>query len=61
MNADEDNVLCKGCGETLTTFLRGMADHNAEVVCPHCGEVHTPADADVLAKAAERTPTSGHH
>jgi predicted RNA-binding Zn-ribbon protein involved in translation (DUF1610 family) len=51
MNANEDNVFCKSCGETLTTFLREMADHNAEVVCPHCGKIYPRAEAEALAKA----------
>jgi uncharacterized Zn-finger protein len=55
MNCNEDNVFCKGCGETLTTFLRQMAHQNAEVVCPHCGKVYTRADAEALAKAAAQT------
>jgi predicted nucleic acid-binding Zn-ribbon protein len=52
MNANEDNVFCKGCSEVLTTFLREMADHNAEVVCPHCGKIYTRAEAEALAKSA---------
>ena len=55
MNSNEDNVFCKGCGETLTTFLCQMADQNAQVVCPHCGKVYTRADAEALAKAAAQT------
>lgn len=57
MNANEDNVFCKGCGETLRVFLSQMADHNAEVVCPHCGKVYTLAEAQALAKA---TTNEGH-
>lgn len=53
MNANDDNTFCQGCGETLTTFLREMADHNAEVVCPHCGRVYTRAEAEALAKASQ--------
>ena len=55
MNVNEDSVLCRGCGETMATFLREMAVHNAEVVCPHCGKVYSRADAEALAKAARRT------
>jgi len=54
MNANEDNVFCKGCGEALTTFLREMADHNAEVVCPHCGRRYSRAEAEAVAKAAKQ-------
>jgi uncharacterized Zn-finger protein len=54
MNANEDNVFCKGCGETLTTFLLEMADHNAEIVCPHCGKTYTRAEAEALARSATR-------
>lgn len=54
-NANEDDVLCKSCGESLTTFLREMADHNAEVVCPHCGKIYTRADGEALVKAAAQT------
>jgi len=57
MNDDENNVFCKGCGEALTTFLREMADHNAEVVCPHCGKVYTRTEAEALAKAAAQGAT----
>jgi uncharacterized Zn-finger protein len=52
MNANKEEVFCKDCGEALTTFLREMADHNAEVVCPHCGKIYTRAEAEALAKAA---------
>ena len=31
-------VLCKNCGKTFTAFLKEMADKNAEVTCPSCGE-----------------------
>ena len=58
MKAKEDNVFCKGCSETLKTFLGEMADHNAEVVCPHCGKVYTRAKAEALAKA-ERCGSAG--
>ena len=37
-------VWCKGCGEEFEAFLQKMADHNAEVICPKCGEVNTRAD-----------------
>jgi uncharacterized Zn-finger protein len=57
MNSNEDNVFCKGCGEMLTTFLREMAEHNAEVVCPDCGKVYTRAEAEALAKAAAQAAT----
>jgi len=60
MNVNEDDVLCKGCGESLTTFLREMADHNAEVVCPHCGKVYTRVDAEAHAKAAAQTNENSH-
>ena len=54
MNASQDNVFCNGCAEALTTFLREMADHNAEVVCPHCGKIYPRAEAEALAKATAR-------
>ena len=31
-------VLCKNCGQTFTAFLQEMADKNAEVTCPCCGQ-----------------------
>ena len=34
-------VWCKGCGEEFVAFLQKMAERNAEVVYPKCGEVHT--------------------
>lgn len=52
MNRNEDNVFCKGCGEVLKNFLQEMADHNAEVDCPHCGKVYTRAEAEAMAKTA---------
>jgi uncharacterized Zn-finger protein len=55
MNTNEGDVLCKSCGKSLTTFLREMADHNEEVVCPHCGKIYSRADAEDLAKAAAPT------
>jgi DNA-directed RNA polymerase subunit RPC12/RpoP len=32
------DVLCKNCGKAFTAFLKEMADKNAEVTCPSCGE-----------------------
>lgn len=52
MNANEDNVFCAGCSETLKTFLTEMADHNAEIVCPHCGKVYTHDQAAALVDSA---------
>jgi uncharacterized Zn finger protein (UPF0148 family) len=57
MNANGENVLCENCAEALTTFLREMADHNGQVVCPHCGKVYTRAEAEAVAKAAAPTAT----
>jgi uncharacterized Zn-finger protein len=54
MNINEDDVFCKGCSEVLTAFLREMADHNAEVVCPHCGKTHTRAEAQAVAKSGSQ-------
>jgi uncharacterized Zn-finger protein len=54
MNANEDNVFCEGCGETLMAFLREMSEHNAEVVCPHCGRIYTAAEGEALAKGATK-------
>jgi DNA-directed RNA polymerase subunit RPC12/RpoP len=31
-------VSCKNCGKTFSAFLKEMADKNAEVTCPSCGE-----------------------
>jgi uncharacterized Zn finger protein len=39
-------VWCKGCGEEFVAFLQKMADRNAGVVCPKCGEVNTPTELD---------------
>jgi uncharacterized Zn-finger protein len=40
-----NDVFCKGCGETLTNFLREMEEHNAKIACPHCGKVYDHSDA----------------
>ena len=32
--------LCRNCGRALTEFLHEMEEHNAEVVCPDCGNKH---------------------
>ena len=58
MDTTKDNAFCKGCGEALTIFLREMADHNAEVVCPHCGKVYSREEAEALAKAAAQSKGS---
>lgn len=50
VNDNEANFVCKDCGETLTDFLRAMAAHNEEIVCPRCGKIHDRADATALAK-----------
>ncbi len=60
MNANEDNAFCKGCGETLTTFLREMAEQNAEVVCPHCGKVYTRNEAQAVAEASQDATKDSH-
>jgi rRNA maturation endonuclease Nob1 len=42
-NMSDENIelLCTGCGEAFSTFLQGMADHNAKVTaCPKCGKNH---------------------
>jgi len=38
MAEQEIELTCKDCGKTFTTFLKEMAEHNAKVVCPHCGK-----------------------
>jgi DNA-directed RNA polymerase subunit RPC12/RpoP len=38
MGEPATEILCKNCGQTFSAFLQEMADKNAEVVCPCCGE-----------------------
>ena len=38
MGEDSIEMLCNRCGQTFSTFLHEMADKNAKVVCPNCGE-----------------------
>jgi formylmethanofuran dehydrogenase subunit E len=38
MSNDSIELLCNHCGETFSAFLHQMADRNAKVVCPKCGE-----------------------
>jgi uncharacterized Zn-finger protein len=61
MAVNDDNTVCKGCSETLTIFLREMAEHNAEVACPECGKVYTRSEAAaakaVCDAASKRSPS----
>jgi predicted RNA-binding Zn-ribbon protein involved in translation (DUF1610 family) len=38
MSADQIDLLCEHCGQTLSAFLHEMAENNAKLVCPNCGE-----------------------
>lgn len=53
---NEKQLLCHGCGKAFAAFLGEMAEHNAEVVCPHCGKIYTRAEAAALAKALTPNP-----
>jgi len=37
MNDQKIEVVCPGCGQAFSTFLREMAEHNAKITCPKCG------------------------
>ena len=52
MNQDNLEVLCRHCGETLTTFLKEMSDRNSKVVCPACGQIHEPGPAEAHSGSA---------
>jgi uncharacterized Zn-finger protein len=61
MQTDNNEISCEGCGAALTNFLRGMADHNERVVCPHCGKVYRQGDLAALAKKPASIPPSDQH
>jgi uncharacterized Zn-finger protein len=61
MKTNNNDIFCEGCGATLTNFLREMADHNAQVVCPHCGKVYGQGDVAALTKKQASIPPSGKH
>jgi DNA-directed RNA polymerase subunit RPC12/RpoP len=52
MGQETTDVLCIGCGETFSAFLKDMADHNAKVVCPKCGKSHDRPLSDPNQRAA---------
>jgi predicted RNA-binding Zn-ribbon protein involved in translation (DUF1610 family) len=52
MSADQIDLLCEHCGQTLSVFLHEMAERNAKVVCPNCGE-----SRDSTNEKSERSPT----
>jgi len=37
---ESSEITCAGCGEVFTNFLQEMADRNAKVTCPKCGQTH---------------------
>ncbi len=48
MSTDSIDLLCKHCSQTFSAFLHDLAEKNAKVVCPNCGESHDgkpPQDA----------------
>jgi uncharacterized Zn-finger protein len=52
MSDKEINLSCKGgCGQVFSVFLREMAEHNSEVVCPKC---ETANDYDELAETQKQ-------
>jgi predicted RNA-binding Zn-ribbon protein involved in translation (DUF1610 family) len=55
MSADQIDFLCEHCGQTLSAFLHEMAERNAKVVCPNCGE-----SRDSTNEKSERFPTVSH-
>ena len=40
MGTDQIDLLCGHCNHTFATFLHELAEKNAKVVCPNCGENH---------------------
>jgi hypothetical protein len=53
MSDDQIDLLCGHCNQTFSTFLHELAEKNAKVVCPNCGESHDrkpPEDATHLTK-----------
>jgi predicted Zn finger-like uncharacterized protein len=51
------DMPCKNCGKSFAIFLRQMAAHNQNVVCPHCGQEHDYTPAGVTPAApARQTP-----
>jgi predicted RNA-binding Zn-ribbon protein involved in translation (DUF1610 family) len=62
VNDNQNHLLCEDCGETVTTFLREMAEHNAKITCPHCGKVYDHNEAAKLMNAAAQPAReSGSH
>jgi DNA-directed RNA polymerase subunit RPC12/RpoP len=46
VNQENLEVLCRHCGETLTSFLKEMAEKNSKIVCPACGQTHEHGSAE---------------
>jgi hypothetical protein len=40
MSDDQIDVWCGHCNQTFSTFLHELAEKNAQVVCPNCGQSH---------------------
>ena len=59
MSTDSIELLCNHCGQTFSTFLHQMADKNAKVVCPSCGENHdckpTKAESGTTTRKVKKT------
>jgi hypothetical protein len=48
MSDDQIDLWCGHCNQTFSTFLHELAEKNAKVICPKCGEGHDgkpPADS----------------
>jgi predicted Zn finger-like uncharacterized protein len=40
MSDERIDLLCPHCNATFATFLKELAEKNAKVVCPSCGQEH---------------------
>jgi uncharacterized Zn finger protein (UPF0148 family) len=58
MSADQIDVSCGHGGQALSAFLHEMAEKNAKVVCPSCGESRDGAHEEPEGPPAESGRTS---
>jgi endogenous inhibitor of DNA gyrase (YacG/DUF329 family) len=57
MNDQKIDLICPKCGQAFSTFLSEMAEHNAKVTCPTCGN---SCVFDSKVESAQQTKPTRH-
>jgi len=47
----QDLLVCAHCNQTFANFLKDLAEKNAKVVCPSCGQDQPPDACKPAARA----------